>query len=530
MKINMPLTGVERFLIPGRPVVTKTDLKGIVTYCNRSYIEISGFSAAESIGHSQNLVRHPDVPPEIFGDLWTTIKAGHPWRGIVKNRCKNGDHYWVRAFVTPVTSNGKITGYMSVRTGADKTEIAAAESLYQAVNDKRTKFTPTKLPTSGKNAGTVCVAFGVLLTVFSLMAATTNGYIKAASEILTVLTAITATYLCYSQLIRPLHKIEQVIQQIDEGSYEHRIAAEGFVFGVIFSKLEALRIHLRATFADVFVCGTDVTHQSNELNESMHEIAESAEKQNETMMAVSAAMEQMSVSISEISKNTEASVEAAETTKRIAETSITAMQASIESNKKAASVVASSAEQIREVNASIDKIAGISQIIHDIADQTNLLALNAAIEAARAGEHGRGFAVVADEVRKLAERTATSTIEISAAIETIVTQSRKAVNTMEGAQKEVDDGTRRVEESCDGLATIVQASQQAVTISGDISDMLRQQTTTSQEVASNMEQVAIAIDQTRVAMGLLEKVSDGLNTNVEALRRLLQHVEKAVVG
>ena len=100
MKINLPVTGVERMLVPGRPVVTKTDLKGIVTYCNQAYVDIAGFSREETLGASQNMVRHPDVPPDVFADLWNTIKAGHPWRGVVINRSKNGDHYWVDAYVS----------------------------------------------------------------------------------------------------------------------------------------------------------------------------------------------------------------------------------------------------------------------------------------------------------------------------------------------------------------------------------------------------------------------------------------------
>ena len=99
----------------GTVLVSKTDTKGIITYCNDAFVSISGYSREELLGKSHNIVRHPDMPPQAFKWLWDEIKAGRPWRGVVKNRCKNGDHYWVRATVAPFIEQGKITGYVSIR-------------------------------------------------------------------------------------------------------------------------------------------------------------------------------------------------------------------------------------------------------------------------------------------------------------------------------------------------------------------------------------------------------------------------------
>ena len=143
MKINMPVTQNEVFLEPGKPIVTKTDLKGRITYANESFVAISGFTRDELIGESHNVVRHPDMPPEAFEDLWNTIKAGQPWRGHVKNRAKNGDHYWVEAFVTPMTVDGRTVGYQSVRNIPKREDVASAEALYRAVRDKSAKFPTT---------------------------------------------------------------------------------------------------------------------------------------------------------------------------------------------------------------------------------------------------------------------------------------------------------------------------------------------------------------------------------------------------
>ncbi|MDP3608276.1 MAG: methyl-accepting chemotaxis protein [Methylophilus sp.] len=131
MKINMPVTQKEVELADTSSIVSKTDLKGRITYINRDFIDISGFTEAELIGQSHNIVRHPDMPPEAYVDLWSTVKAGRPWNGMVKNRCKNGDHYWVEANVAPIRQGGAVVGYMSVRSKPSRQQVEAAERLYR---------------------------------------------------------------------------------------------------------------------------------------------------------------------------------------------------------------------------------------------------------------------------------------------------------------------------------------------------------------------------------------------------------------
>ena len=135
MRINRPVSNIERPVPEGVVLLSRTDLKGVITYCNQAFIAISGYSEPELVGSPHNLVRHPDVPPEIFADLWKTVQSGNPWNGIVKNRCKNGDHYWVEANVTPLLENGRTVGYVSLRYRASAEQIAAAERAYQAVRE-----------------------------------------------------------------------------------------------------------------------------------------------------------------------------------------------------------------------------------------------------------------------------------------------------------------------------------------------------------------------------------------------------------
>ncbi len=135
MRNNQPVTQKEYLLKNDALLVSETDLQGNITYANEVFVEASGYQYDELMGQPHNLLRHPDVPEQVFADFWATIQSGSPWRQIVKNRRKNGDHYWVEANATPIFENGEISGYMSVRTPASRAQIQGAEAAYQAVND-----------------------------------------------------------------------------------------------------------------------------------------------------------------------------------------------------------------------------------------------------------------------------------------------------------------------------------------------------------------------------------------------------------
>ncbi|NOX09549.1 MAG: PAS domain S-box protein [Gammaproteobacteria bacterium] len=145
MKTNLPVTDNEVLFDDSQMIVSKTDLKGILTYINPYFIEISGFTKAELIGKNHNMVRHPDMPPEAFDDLWDTVKREEPWVGLVKNRCKNGDYYWVVANVTPLRENGRVAEYMSVRTKPTRAQIEEADALYKEINAGRASLAPKGL-------------------------------------------------------------------------------------------------------------------------------------------------------------------------------------------------------------------------------------------------------------------------------------------------------------------------------------------------------------------------------------------------
>lgn len=133
MKINLPISQKEQFYPAHEVLVSETDTKGIIRTANAAFCKVTGFSAEELIGKSHNVVRHPDMPAEVFADMWRTLKAGKQWMGIVKNRCSNGDFYWVSAQVTPVYENGQHVGYRSVRKQPSREAVVAAEELYQRI-------------------------------------------------------------------------------------------------------------------------------------------------------------------------------------------------------------------------------------------------------------------------------------------------------------------------------------------------------------------------------------------------------------
>ncbi len=140
MRTNLPVTGVERTYGEDEMLVSKTDLRGVITYANPEFVKISGFTHDELIGAPHNLVRHPDMPAEAFQDLWEKVQKGKFWSALVKNRSKNGDHYWVEANVSPIKQGGSVVGYVSVRRKPSRSEVEAAESLYARIRAGKAKL------------------------------------------------------------------------------------------------------------------------------------------------------------------------------------------------------------------------------------------------------------------------------------------------------------------------------------------------------------------------------------------------------
>lgn len=532
MKINMPVTQHEVLLPKNRYIVSRTDLKGIIAHANDTFVEVSGYSRDELIGKSHNIVRHPDMPPEAFADMWQTIKGGLPWRGTVKNRCKNGDTYWVDSLVVPVKRNGQIVAYLSVRTVPTREQIQEAEALYADICAKKRPFPTVHLGLTGRIPfGTrLWLVMGAIATLFVAMAASsflfddaaTLRTILAVGAGIGVLSAITVDMYFKLRIGRPLDRAIAIFSCMAAGDLTSPIDVRGRdETGLLFCHLAVMQAHIKAMLDDVAAAARRIESSSSELDKQMCQVAEQSGQQLSRVKSVATATEKLSVSIREVANTANNTTNSAEISQRMVENGNTQIGTTMETIRRVVDAVQQSSGTITELSEASKRIGTVTQIINDIAGQTNLLALNAAIEAARAGEQGRGFAVVADEVRKLAERTASSTGDIAQAIAEIERVSGLASRSMDMAAREVQAGIVAMQESSSSLAEVTDASSEVAVSSRNISSATVEQINASEDVARNMEQISQLIEVNAAATLAANRSADELLTTAEALNTLL---------
>ena len=450
MRLNEPATNVEHLLDDSETLLSTTDVHGNITYSNEAFVRISGFSRDQLMGQPHNIVRHPDMPAAAFADMWRTLKEGRSWVGLVKNRCKNGDYYWVRANATPMYRNGNHVGYLSVRTKPRRDEVKAAEHLYQALrsgtargfrldrglvvyNGVRRWRNVNKL---WRAAARVRLALAVLGTVML------GGLLLAGipqSSALSLGVLLLAGLLCTgwfieAQITTPLAHIKASAQRVASGDVgAHLPMDRGDNVGQIARAINQAGLNLQSLLADVLEQVGGVSSASIEIAAANNDLAARTGGAAANLHQTAAAMEEQTHSIQQ---NLETAQRA----------NVLAQQASVVAARGAA-VVSDVVSTMDLISASSRKIADIIGVIEGIAFQTNLLALNAAVEAARAGEQGRGFAVVASEVRSLAGRSAAAAKEIKGLIDhSVSTVERGAllVTTAGQTMTEVVDEVQQV--------------------------------------------------------------------------------------
>ena len=506
MRINSPITQKE-FVVPEHAtLMSTTDAQSHIVYANDAFVSVSGFERDELLGQAHNIVRHPDMPQEAFADMWATLKGGEPWTAVVKNRRKNGDHYWVRANATPVVRNGKITGYMSVRTKASAQEVKAAESLYKDFREGRAQhcsFYKGLIVRRGIGAWrsllqTMSVRGRLwlgLCTVAPAMVLGAWGGGAQGVELAAISAAVVGGLLALgwwleAQIVAPLAQVraqalrvvtgdartELHLDRVDDvGMILRTVGQLGLMFRWVIDDVSAQVLHLRTATAEIASGNNDLSSRTEQAAASVEETASS--------------MEQMTATV----KNN------ADTAGQAKLLSGAASDAAEQGGKAVRHVV----DTMNDITLASRKIADIIGVIDGIAFQTNILALNAAVEAARAGEQGRGFAVVAGEVRSLAQRSADAAKEIKTLIGASVEKVESGAALVDDAGRTMNDIVTRVKRVSDLITDISTATSEQSSGIAQVGQAMAHLDQITQQNAALVEQSAAASESLKDQAGRL---------------------------
>ncbi len=504
MRSNMPVTNVEYVLQDTETVVSKTDLHGNITYINQDFINISGFSEEELIGQPQNIVRHPDMPVEAFADFWRTLKEGKAWTGLVKNRCKNGDHYWVQANAAPLIENGQMIGYSSIRTKPSRDQVQAAEAAYRAIkggdktltiregNAVRLSFLQrccgdtlkalslkSILSIAAISMAVMFVAIGILAWLASTEANQTfTGWLMAIAALGVPLAGVFAV-MCYRIVVVPLERVRGDIERMSSGDLTGQIEANGVEeASTLIQSLRVLQINIKLLIGQIKQSTEIVGLGASEIATGNLDLSSRTEQQASSLEETASSMEELTSTVKQNADN------ARQANQLVVSTADVAV--------KGGQVVSQVVDTMASIKDSSRKIADIIGVIDGIAFQTNILALNAAVEAARAGEQGRGFAVVASEVRNLAQRSASAAKEIKGLIEDSVGKVDLGGKLVDQAGESMNEIVNSVKRVTDIMSEIAAASQEQSTGIEQVNEAITQMDDVTQQNAALVEQAAAA--------------------------------------
>jgi aerotaxis receptor len=524
MRSNLPITNKEVQLAAGEAIVSKTDLKGNLVYVNPTFSRISGLQEYEALGQPQNIVRHPDMPPEAFADMWSTIQGGAPWTGLIKSRCKNGDFYWVRSNITPVRERGSITGYMAVQVRPERAEIEAAALNYSAIG-QRTKgarqmhqgsfvkpgvlhrlLAEMRLHSLGIRIWASTSAVNTLLLAV-IIAALSSSKGSTSSLIWDVIVAGSSIGLAINvflwntlrvRMLRPLKSAIEGARVIAGGDLSAEFSCvETNEMGQLMRALQQMNMNLIATIGDVRSNVDTMSVATRQIASGNMDLSGRTEAQAASLEETAASMDQFSSTVKQNAENAVTANELAGAASSVA----------VESGAIVNDMIAT----MTEISDSARQIVDIIGLIEGIAFQTNILALNAAVEAARAGEQGRGFAVVAGEVRSLAQRSSVAAKEIKQLID----QSVGKVNV----------GMEQVQRAGGTMGQVVASVQRVTAIMGDITRASNEQSVGIDQVnkaVSHMDEVtqqnASLVEQAAAAANSLDQEANGLSRAVSIFR------------
>jgi aerotaxis receptor len=521
MRKNLPVTTKERTFPREQQLISSTDIKGTILHCNDAFVAISGFSKEELVGKPHNIVRHPDMPEAAFKTMWGYLQRGKPWMGLVKNRCKNGDYYWVNAYVTPVTENGKVVGYESVRTVPERSQVAHAEQLYKAINASHS----TVWSRSDLRTDLSWAAVPVGMIVLALFLWWAQGPAAAA------IAFFVAVLLSYGLGLYRFRQSLATLLALLPSSFTDPLAVASYAkhqgqLGELEVALLAESAHLNTVLTRIDDASIKVAVQSEQVRHLSVDAADSIRTQQIQTEKVATAMNQMTTTIAEVATFVQDAAGKAEEADQLASAGAQVAGQTKDAMQQLQHTVNEISQSVTELAEQTHKIAGVAQIIEQIAEQTNLLALNAAIEAARAGEQGRGFAVVADEVRLLASRTTSSTQEIYDIIQQLSGKAKTAVLVAEHGQKDALTGVTQMAETEKALENISGAVSSIAAMAGQMAAAVEQQAKVAEDI--NLQIVSISdLATNSLNQGTavserceeLQKTSEQLHELVERFRK-----------
>jgi aerotaxis receptor len=512
--MNLPVTQRELDYSAEHMLVSVTDTKGFITHCNRAFVAVSGYAFEELIGHNHNLIRHPDMPAAGFKDLWSTIGRGKPWTGLVKNRAKSGDHYWVVANVTPIMVGNKPNAYLSVRTKPTRAQVEAADALYKVINatadlstlpvylkegviyQKGIRGIPGRFAslsmTLRLGLALGCMsAFGLLPELLDLQGV----WAPVARLGALALGACGVMAWFHQRFARAFGEAQRFANDLAGCNLTTSTDSDlPPPMGALVRSLRQIQINLQAVVGDVRVEIANFTHAAREIADGGMDLSERTESQAQSLQETASSMENLS-----------------ETVQR---TAMVASQVAVQSARstEVAQAGGAAVHQVGNIMSAIDassaKVQEIIGVIEGIAFQTNILALNAAVEAARAGEQGRGFAVVATEVRALAQRSATAAKEIRELISHTTDEISNGTHQMGSAASTIDQVVESVREVGQLIERITQATQEQASGIAQVNQAVNQLDAVTQRNAALVEESAAA--------------AEGLNTSGVMLTRAAQ--------
>ena len=536
MRKNLPVTNVETILPDNQFIYSRTDLKGVITEANGAFCNVSAYSREEMIGQPHNMVRHPDMPELAFKDMWQDLKGGRPWRGVVKNRRKDGGFYWVVANVSPVRENGQVVGYQSVRSRPSRDEIAAAEVAYQKVNAGATSLAVElgrvikqrlgwvnwllALRTQMRIMAVLVLALSVI-DLSEILFSLDFGWVHEALMAGCVIYALYFLMFFVPSVVRDLREALDWLESVlVSGNLKSRIASQNVgMIGKLVNRMDTFVASVQATVQGMADTAKQVAETTHEVDTGMHVVRQSAEKQSEATSAAAAAVEEVTVSIGEVAEHARSTKEVTLNTGEVSREGVKRSGEACITISALAETVKESAEKVETLGLRSAEISHIACEIKEIADQTNLLALNAAIEAARAGEQGRGFAVVADEVRKLAERAGRATQQISSMIDLIQQDTSHAVEGMRSGASQVEGGVALVHSAQDALQEINDEMGNTIQRVNEISHASDEQREAMTLLAQNVEQVAAMTEQNVTVVMQTESMVARLTAIVERMNK-----------